>query len=149
MGSQGPSYVHLGINIQHCFPCKTPDMDDKCHPLWQSPRTKAYTSHSAYPGNEEMRNHHQWKWDNRVYTMCICLNISTYYGIVVALQANIWLTNTSTVAVFVAAALRGTVIPHKSKVTLANSWGYARPVHAALCTHWLTLTRNTVQEKTR
>lgn len=66
-----------------------------------------------------------------------------------ALKANIWFTNTSTVAVFVAAALRGTVIPHKSKVTLANSWGHACPVHTALCTHWLTLTRNTIQEKNK
>lgn len=64
-----------------------------------------------------------------------------------ALEANIWFANASTVAVFVAAALRGAVIPHKSKVTLANSWGHARPVHTALCTHWLTLTRDTVQEK--
>lgn len=30
----------------------------------------------------------------------------TYYGVVVALQTNIWFVNTSTVAVFVAATLR-------------------------------------------
>ena len=48
--------------------------------------------------------------------------MSTYYGVIVALKANIWFINSSTVAVFVAAALRGAVIPHKAKVTLANSW---------------------------
>lgn len=76
----------------------------------------------------------------------MCFTISTYYGVIVALKTNIWFANASAVAVFVAAALRGTVIPHKSKVTLAHSWGHARPVHTALCTHWLTLTRDTVQE---
>lgn len=59
-----------------------------------------------------------------------------------ALKANIWFADTSAVAVFVAAALRRAVFPHKSKVTLANSWGHARPVHTTLCTNWLTLTRN-------
>lgn len=61
------------------------------------------------------------------------------------LKANIWFVNTSAVAVFVAAALRGTVVPHKSKVTLAHSWGHACPVHTALSTHWFTLTRNTAE----
>lgn len=49
-------------------------------------------------------------------------NMSTYYGVIVALKANIWFVNTFTVAVFVAAALRGAVVSHKPKVTLANSW---------------------------
>ncbi len=75
--------------------------------------------------------------------------MSTYNGVIVALKANIWFVNTSAVAVFVAAALRGAVVPHESKVTLANSRGHTRPVHTALCTHWLTLTRNTVQEKNK
>lgn len=73
--------------------------------------------------------------------------MSTYYGVIVALKANIWFADTSAVAVFVAAALRGAVFPHKSKVTLANSWGHACPVHTTLCTNWLTLTRNPVQQK--
>lgn len=64
-----------------------------------------------------------------------------------ALQANVWFVNTSTVAVFVAAALGGAVIPHKAKVTLANSWGHTRPVNTALCTHRLTLTRNAKKKK--
>lgn len=75
--------------------------------------------------------------------------MSTYYGVIVTLKANIWFVNTSAVAVLVAAALGGAVIPHKSKVTLANPRRQARPVHAALCTHWLTLTRNTAQEKNK
>lgn len=74
---------------------------------------------------------------------------STYYSVIVALKANIWLGNTSTVAVLVAAALRGTIIPHKSKVTLANSWGHAGAVQTALCTHWFTLTRNTIKVKNK
>lgn len=73
---------------------------------------------------------------------------NTYHGVIVTLQTNIWLVDTSTVAVFVAATLRGAVIPYKAKVTLANSRGYACAVHTALCTHGLTLTRNTVQKKT-
>ncbi len=75
----------------------------------------------------------------------MCFTTITYDGVIVALKANIWLIHTSAVTVFVAAALGGTVIPHKSKVTLAHSWGHACPVHTALCTHWLTLTRNTAQ----
>ena len=75
--------------------------------------------------------------------------MSTYYGVIVALKANIWFADTSAVAVFVAAALRRAVFPHKSKVTLANSWGHARPVHTTLCTNWLTLTRNPVQQKNK
>lgn len=67
------------------------------------------------------------------------------HGVIVTLQTNIWFVNTSTVAVFVAAALRGAVIPYKAKVTLANSRGCACPIHTALCTHWLTLTRNTAK----
>lgn len=54
--------------------------------------------------------------------MCIHFNMSTYYGVIVALKANIWFVNTCTVAVFIAAALRGAVISYKAKVTLANSW---------------------------
>lgn len=65
------------------------------------------------------------------------------------LQTNIWFVNTSTVAVFVAAALRGAVIPYKAKVTLANSGGCACPIHTALCTNWLTLTRNTAQKEAK
>lgn len=86
---------------------------------------------------------------NCVYSICMCLTTSTYNGVIVALNANIWFVNTSTVAVFVAAALRGTVISHKSKVTLTHSWRHACPVHTPLCAHWLTLTRNTVQEKNK
>lgn len=146
VGSQGLSYVHLQINTQHCFLCKTPDKDDKCHHPWQSPQTEAYTSHSAYPGNGGGIINHQWTWKNSVYSRDICFTRSTYYGVIVALKANIWFADPSAVAVFVAATLRGAVIPNKSKVTLANSWGNACPVHTALCTHWLTLTRNTVTE---
>lgn len=73
----------------------------------------------------------------------MCFTISTYYGVIVALKTYIWFVYASTVAVLVAAALGGAVITHKTKVTLANPWGHARPVHTALCTHWLTLTRNT------
>lgn len=43
---------------------------------------------------------------NCVYSICMCLAKSTYYGVIVALKANIWFVNTSAVAVFVAAALR-------------------------------------------
>lgn len=32
-GFQEPSCVHLGINTHRCFPCKTPDTDDKCRLL--------------------------------------------------------------------------------------------------------------------
>lgn len=79
----------------------------------------------------------------------MCFTTSTHFGVIVAFEANIWFADTSAVAVFVAAALRGAVIPHKSKMTLANSRRRARPVHTALCTHWLTLTRNTVKEKNK
>lgn len=64
-----------------------------------------------------------------------------------ALETNVWLVYTSTVAVFVAAALRGAVVSNKTKVTLAHSGGHACSIHTALCTHWLTLTRNTRQKK--
>lgn len=84
-------------------------------------------------------NIHQQKWKNSVW---MCITISTYYGVIMTLKTNIWFVNTSTVAVFVAAALGGAVIPHKAKVTLANSWGHTRSVNTALCTHRLTLTRN-------
>ena len=79
----------------------------------------------------------------------MCFTKSTHYGVIVALEANIRFVNSSAVAVFVAAALRGAVISHKSKVTLAHSWGHARPIYTALGTHWLTLTRNTAQEKNK
>lgn len=87
-----------------------------------------------------------WTWENSI---CKCFSPSTHNGVIVALEANVWFVNTSTVAVFVAAALRGTVIPHKSKVTVALSWWHTCPVHTALCTHWLTLTGNTIQDKKR
>lgn len=35
----------------------------------------------------------------------MCITISTYYGVIVALKTNIWFIYASTVAVFVAAAL--------------------------------------------
>lgn len=54
------------------------------------------------------------------------------HGVIVALETNVWFVNTSTVAVFVAAALRGTVVPHEAKMTPANSWGHTCPVHTAL-----------------
>lgn len=73
----------------------------------------------------------------------------TYYGVVVALQANIWFVNTSAVAVFVAAALRRTVIPDESKVALASSRRHASPVHTALGTDWLTLTRSAVSDRNK
>lgn len=66
-------------------------------------------------------------------------------GVIVALQTKIGLVNTGAVAVFVAFALRGTVVSNKAKVTLANSWGHACPINTALCTNRLTLTRNTVK----
>ena len=87
--------------------------------------------------------------EKTVYSVWICITISTYNGVIVALKTNIWFVYTSTVAVFVAAALRRAVIPHKAKVTLANSRGHACPVHTALCTHWLTLTRNAEQKKNK
>lgn len=63
----------------------------------------------------------------------------THDGVVVALQANIRVVHTSAVAVLVAAALRRAVLADKPKVALANPRGHARPVHAALCAHWLAL----------
>lgn len=68
----------------------------------------------------------------------------TYDGVIVTLEAYIWFVNTRAVAVLVAAALRRTVIPDESKVTLANPGGHTCPIHTALRTHWLTLTRLTV-----
>lgn len=82
-------------------------------------------------------------------TVFLCLAKSAHYGVVVARKANIWFVNTSTVAVLVAAALRWTVVSNKSKVTPAHSWGHTRPIHTPLCTHWLTLTRNTAREKNK
>lgn len=79
----------------------------------------------------------------------MCVTLSTYYGVIVALKTNIWFVNTCTVAVFVAAALRGAVVPHEAKVTLTNSWGHARPIDTALCTNGLALTRNTEEEKNK
>lgn len=64
-----------------------------------------------------------------------------------ALKTNIWLVYTSTVTMFIAAALRGAIISNKTKVTLAYSWRHACAIHTALGTHWLTLTRNTKQKK--
>ena len=149
-GFQGPSYGRPGTDTQHCFPCKTLDMDDKFLPPWQSPQTVAYTSHSAYPGIRGSRNQmhkNSCGKETSIYSLWMYMSISTYNGVIVALETNIWLVNTSTVAVFVAAALRGAVFPHKAKVTPANSRGHARPIHTALCTHRLTLTRNTEQKK--
>lgn len=57
-----------------------------------------------------------------VYSVWMCSTKSTYYSVIVALETNIGFVNTSTVAVLVAAALRGTVIPDKAKVALANAW---------------------------
>lgn len=79
--------------------------------------------------------------------MCMCFTMGTYNSVIVALKTHIWFANTSAVAVFVAAALRGAVISHKSKVTPANSWRHACPVHTALSAHWFTLTRDTLGEK--
>lgn len=84
----------------------------------------------------------------RAHEQRLALLTMLSYGVIVALETNIWLVNTSAVAVFVAAALRRAIIPHKAKVTLTNSWRHACPIHTALCTHWLTLTRNTVENVT-
>lgn len=65
-----------------------------------------------------------------------------------ALQANIWFADPGAVAVLVAAALSGAVLPHKAKVTLANARGHARPVHAALRAHRLALARDTADKQT-
>lgn len=73
----------------------------------------------------------------------------THDGVVVALQANIGVVNSSAVAVLVTAALRRAVIAHKPEVALANPWGHARPIHAALRTHWLALARITEQSENR
>lgn len=82
-------------------------MNDKYRLPWQSPQTESYTSHSACPRNGGRRIHHLCTWGkNCVYSICMCLAKSTYYGVIVALKANIWFVNTSAVAVFVAAALR-------------------------------------------
>lgn len=77
-------------------------------------------------------------------TVFVFWALISYYGVVVALQTNIWFVNAGTVAVFVAAALRWTVIPNKSKVALASSWRHTGPIHTALFTDWLTLPRSTV-----
>lgn len=79
LGFQEPFCIHLGINTHHCFPCKTPDMDDKCHPPWQSPQTEAYTSHSACPGNSIKRINHLWLWEKTAFTVfaCVCLKALT------------------------------------------------------------------------
>lgn len=69
----------------------------------------------------------------------------THDGVVVALQANVGVVNSSAVAVLVAAALRRAVVAHKPKVALANPRGHARPIDAALCTHGLALAGLTEQ----
>lgn len=124
-------------------------MDDMCRLPWQSPQTVAYTSRSVYPRIEVRRNKYIQinRGKTSVYSVWMCVTLSTYYGVIVALKTNIWFVNTCTVAVFVAAALRGAVVPHKTKVALTNSWGHARPIDTALCTNGLTLTRNTEGKK--
>lgn len=71
----------------------------------------------------------------------------THDGVVVALQANIRVVHTSAVAVLVAAALRRAVVADKPKVALANPRGHARPIHAALCAHWLALAGHAEQQE--
>lgn len=66
--------------------------------------------------------------------------LTTYDGVVVAFEANVGLGDAGAIAVFVAAALGGAVVPHEAKVTTAHAGRHARPVHAALRAHRLTLT---------
>lgn len=73
----------------------------------------------------------------------------THDGVVVALQANIGMVNSSAVAVLVTAALRRAIVAHKPEMALANPWGHARPIDAALRTHWLALARITEQSENR
>lgn len=78
------------------------------------------------------------------FTFCGCkFHLDTHYGVIVTLQTNIWFGDTSAVAVFVAAALQGTVVPHKPKVTQADAWRDTCSVQTALCAHWPALTGKT------
>lgn len=151
-GSRGKSR-----GFSRAFLCSSRDKHTALFPLQNSRHGRQVPPPLAEPTNRGLHFSQclPWKWrrdkssplvtwKNCVSSPCMCFTISTYYSVIVALKANIWFANTSAVAVLVAAALWGTVIPHKSKVTLAHSWGHACPVHTALRTHWLTLTRNTV-----
>lgn len=96
----------------------------------------------------EIRQNESVLTNIRKMTSCnLIYFLNTYYGVIMALQTNVWLIHTSAVAMFVAAALRGAVVSNKTEVTLAYSRGHTCSIHTALCTHWLTLTRNTKQKK--
>ena len=65
--------------------------------------------------------------------------VLTHHGVVVALQTLVQLTDSSTVAVFVAAALRRAVLPDEAEVAATHSGRHTRAVHTALKTHRLTV----------
>lgn len=64
-------------------------------------------------------------------------------------QTDIRSVGALTVAVFVTAALKGAVVSYKTEVAPAISWRCTCSIDATLCTHRLTLTRETAWQKNR